>query len=135
VAVGLKSTLPAIVALVMDPVAELVAIDGVGPPDVGITVAFDVLDESAEPLLPPLGVRVPGPAGQVLESTLPIGLKGAFGPVLALLLDPRTEPVAVDRVGLRDPSVTVAFDVVQQLAEPLLPPRGVGVPYPAGQVL
>ena len=41
-----------------------------------------------------------------------VGVKGAFGVAWALRRDPLTELVAIDRVGLRDAGVTVAFDVV-----------------------
>ncbi len=85
-------------ALGSDPRAERVAIIGVGPWDAGITVVFDVVLESAEPLLPPVGLGIPCPAGQVLESALAIGLKGAFGVAGALHGDPTTERVAIDRV-------------------------------------
>ena len=100
-----------------------------------MTVAFDIVQESAETLLPPVGAGIPGPAGQVRESALAIGVKGAFGAVDALPTDPPTERVAIERVALWDAGVTVASDVVQQPAETLLPPVGVGVPCPAGQVL
>jgi hypothetical protein len=65
---------------------------------------------------------------------LAIDLKGASGVVVALRLDPGTERVAIDHVGLRDAGVTVAFYVVQGAAETLLPLVD-RVPRPAGQVL
>ena len=42
-------------------------------------MALDILQESAETLLPLVGVGVPCPAGQVLESAFAISVKGAFG--------------------------------------------------------
>ena len=134
-AVGVKDALGVSGALLADPCAELVAIDLVGHRDPGVTVAFDVVQKSAERLLPLLGEGVPCPAGQFLESALAVGVKGASGVVDALVCDPPTEPVAIDLVGRRDPGVTVAFDVVQESAEPLLPLVGEGVPCPAGQGL
>ena len=134
-AVGVKDAFGVVGALRGDPRAELVAIDRVGLRDAGVTVAFDVVEESTETLLPPGGVGVPCPAGQVFESALAIGVKGAFGVVVALPYDPLPELVAIDRVGLRDAGVTVAFDVIQESAETLLPLVGAGVPCPAGQVL
>ena len=77
---------------------------------------------------------LPCPAGQVRESALAIGVKGAFGVHAPLCKDPMTETVAIDGVGLRDAGVTVAFDVVLESAETLLPPVGAGIPGPAGQV-
>src|SRR5271165_5791161 len=81
----------------------------------------------SEPLRPAspagLGRRrcLPCPAGHVLELALAIGLKGAAVVVNALLAHPRAERVAIVCVGPWDAGVTVAFDVVQQSAEPLLP--------------
>ena len=69
------------------------------------------------------------------ESVLAVSVKGAFGVDVRCVIDPLTEPVAIDRVGLRDAGVTVAFDVVQESAETLLPLVGAGVPCPAGQLL
>ena len=42
-----------------DPTTEGVAIDGVGLGGAGVAVSFDVVQESAEILLPPVDVRVP----------------------------------------------------------------------------
>ena len=78
-AVGVKGAFGVVVALHGDPLTERVAIDRVGRRDAGVTVAFDVVAESAETLLPLVGVGVPCPAGQVLESVLAVGVKGAFG--------------------------------------------------------
>ena len=121
-------------ALRFDPLTELVAIDRVGHRDAGVTVAFDVVQESAETLLPLVGAGVPRPAGQILEPASAVGVKGASA-FVALHIDPRTEPVAIDRVGDRDAGVTVAFDIVLESAETLLPLVGEGVPRPAGQIL
>ncbi len=68
--------------------AELVAIDRVGLRDAGVTVALDVVQESAETLLPPVGDRVPGPAGQILKSALAIGVESASGAEAALVCGP-----------------------------------------------
>src|ERR1700737_3029095 len=46
-----------------------------------------------------------------------------------------TERVAIDRIGLRDAGVPVAFDVVLESAETLPPIVNAGIPYPAGQLL
>ena len=96
---------------------------------------FDVVEESAETLLPLVGEEVPCPARQLLESVLAVSVKGAFGVIAALTVDPRAEPVAIDRVSLRHPCVTVAFHVVEESGETLLPLVGEGVPCPARQVL
>jgi hypothetical protein len=66
-------------------------------------------------------LAIPRPTGQLFNPTLATGLKGAFGVVGALLPDPSTESLAVDRVGLRDAGVTVAFDKLFQQPEPELP--------------
>ena len=47
---------------------------------------------------------------------------------VALHVDPTTERVAIDRDGRRDAGGTVAFDVVPESAETLLPLVGLGVP-------
>ncbi len=108
-------------ALVRDPLTELVAIDGVGRRDAGVTVEFDVVLESAEVLLPLVGVDVPRLAGQFLEPAFAVGVKCAVGVEVALLVDPETEPVTIDRVQVRDARVGVAFDELFQQPEPELP--------------
>jgi hypothetical protein len=117
------------------PPAELVAIDRVRARDAGVSVLFDVLLESAEPFLPLVGLGVPCPAGQFLESALAIGFKDAFTVVCALHDDPLTELVAIDRVRVRDSGMSLLFDVVLESAEPRFPLVGVGVPCPPWQVL
>ena len=47
---------------------------------------------------------------------------------VALHVDPTTERVAIDRDGRRDAGGTVAFDVVPESAETLLPLVGLEVP-------
>jgi hypothetical protein len=133
-AISLQGAFDVVIALFADPCAELVAIDGVPLWDAGVTVAFDVVHESAEARLPLLGERIPCPAGQVFQSTLAISLQGAFAVVIALLADPCAELVAIDGVVVRDAGVTVSFDVALELAEDCLPPLGMGFPCPAGQV-
>jgi hypothetical protein len=65
-----------------------------------------------------------------------VGVKAASGVVIALPCDPRTERVViVVLVGPGDVSVTIAVDVALQVAKALLPPLGLGVPCPAGQVV
>ena len=134
-AVGVKGAFGVEGALLIDPLTKPVAIDRVGPRDAGVTVAFDVVLESAETLLPLVGVGSHVQPGRSCESALAVGVKGAFGVAVALRVDPHTERVAIDGVGPRDAGVTVAFDVVQESAETLLPLVGAGVPGPAGQVL
>ena len=46
--------------------------------NVGVTVTFDVVQEPGEALVPPLGVRVPRPAVEVLQPVFAIGAEGAF---------------------------------------------------------
>lgn len=103
--------------------------------DAGVTVAFDVFHEPAEALLPLVGEGVPFPAGQVMEPVFAVGIKGAVGMEVALRDHPLTEPIAIDRVGHWDAGVTVAFDVVLESAETLLPLVSAGIPCPAGQPL
>ena len=126
--------LPCLARCFIDPPTKPVAIDGVGLRDAGVTVAFDVVQQSAETLLPLVGAGLPCPARQVFESAFAVGVEHAFGVVDALQADPPTESVAIDSVGIRDAGITVAFDVVQELAEPLLPLVDDGVPCPAGQL-
>ncbi len=53
---------------------------------------------------------------------LAVGAKFAAVVVDVLLHDPRTNPVAIDRVvGLRNAGVTVEFDVVPESAKTLVP--------------
>jgi len=54
---GLKGALGVVVALRVDPRTESAVIDGVGDRDSGVTVAFDVVEKSAEPFLLPVGAR------------------------------------------------------------------------------
>ena len=77
-AVGVERAVGVVGALLIDPTTQLVAIDRVGQRDTGVPVTFDVAPELPEALLPPVGVRGAGPAGQLLESALTIGLKGDF---------------------------------------------------------
>ena len=125
-AIGVKGAFGVVAALLYDPPTEPVAIDRVGHRDTGITVALDVIQEPAESFLPSVGTGVPGPAGQFLESLLTVGVEGAVGVIPALYVDPLTEPVAIDRVGVQDAGVTVALDIVHESAETLLPQVGVG---------
>jgi len=67
-AISDKSAVSVLDTLFLDPGAELVAIDRVRPRHAGVTVAFDILLQTAETFLPPVGVRGPGSAGHVLES-------------------------------------------------------------------
>ena len=110
-----------LVALNADPLTELVTIDLVGHRNPRVTVVLDVFHEAAETLLPLIDERVPCPAGQVLEAAFRLGVKAAFGVAVALLTDPPAEPVTIDAVRVRDPCMTVAFDVVLEAAEALLP--------------
>ena len=112
-AVAVEGPFSMALALITDPRTEPVAIAGIALRDADVTVVCDVVQESPETLLPLVGEGVPCPAGQVFESTLATGLKGAFGVFAALHTDPLTELVAIARVGLRDAGVTVAFDVGQ----------------------
>jgi hypothetical protein len=114
----------------LDIPAYISAIDRVGLRDAGVTVAFDVVQESAETFLPLVGLAVPCPSGQVVESALAISLKGAFGAEVALRIDLMTELVAIDRVGHRDAGVTVGFDVARKSTEGLLPLVGARFPCP-----
>jgi hypothetical protein len=66
---------------------------------------------------------------------LAIGVEGALDVALALRHDPTTELAAIDGVRVRNASVTVAFDILQELAETLLPLLGLRAPCPAGQGL
>ena len=129
-AVRLKGAFGVVPALVIDPLAEPVAIDGVARWDASITVGFDVAQELEETLLPHVGEGVPCPAGQVLKLASAVCIKGAFGVPGPLLTDETTEVVAVDGVTLRDTGVRVAFDVVQQSTEALLPHVGLRYPCP-----
>ena len=99
-------------ALLRDPRTEPVAIVGVAERDAGVTVAFDVVQESAEALLPLGGVRVPCPAGQLLEFAFAVGVEGAFVVPLALRRDPLAEvvPRVVD-VPLWDSGTMECFDI------------------------
>ena len=133
-AIRFKGGLPVLGALLSDPRTEPVAIDRVQVRHSGVTVTFDVAQKLAEPLLPPVGTAVPRPAGQVLKSALAVGVKSALGMIDALLDNPRTEPVVIDHIRVRHSGVTLTCDVAQELAEPLLPLVGVGVPCPAAQL-
>jgi hypothetical protein len=124
-AIGAKSALVVPLTLTTDPPTEPVAIDGIGLRDAGVAVAFDVVEELTELLLPFVGVGIPCPAGQLLKPVLMVGVEGAFAPLDALLVDPRTEPTIVGYVAGRDAGVAVVFDVVQELAECLLPLGGI----------
>ncbi len=68
-------------------------------------------------------------------------VNGPFSKALALITDPRTEPVAIDGIALGDAGVTMLCDVFLESAETLLPrPKPssticTGVPCPAGQFL
>ena len=104
-----------------------------GRGNASVTVEFDVRDEPGETLLPLVGDWIPGPAGQLLKPPFAFGLESAFSAEAAYILDPLTQPVAVDGVRRGNAGVTVAFDVVQQLAEAFLPLVSTGVPCPAGQ--
>jgi hypothetical protein len=75
-------------------------------------------------------------SGRVISGVLscPVGTNGALGVESVLSLDPPAERVAIDCVRIRDQGVTVAFDVVQESAERLLPQAGDGVPCPAGRL-
>ena len=55
-------------------------------------------DESAETLLPVIGARIPCPPGQLAQSASAIGAEGSSVVLNASKYDPRTEPVAIDRV-------------------------------------
>src|SRR6516225_9326602 len=131
-ALGLKGPFGEVIPLRISPRTERVAVDRVGLRDAGMTVALDVLQEPSETLLPPVGPRVPVPAGQVLKTVLTVGFKG--GAPHALIADPLTELVVVGRVGVRHAGVTVAFDVKQESLESLLPLVGLAIPGPAGQL-
>jgi hypothetical protein len=63
-AIGVKDAFGVDDPLVADPITEVVAIDGVGVRDAGVTVAFDVTQQLAEAFLPTVGDAVPCPAGQ-----------------------------------------------------------------------
>ena len=76
-AVGVKAACKVRVALPTDPCTELVAVHRVGLRDAGVTVAFHVVQQSAETFLPQVGACLPCPTGQVLESLLAVGVKGA----------------------------------------------------------
>ncbi len=82
----------------------MVVIDGVRLGDPGI--AFDIAKELAEAVLPPGSAAVPCPAIQSLESVLAIGVEDPSGIEVELIADPRTELVAIDRIGLRDAGIT-----------------------------
>jgi hypothetical protein len=97
-AVGVKGSFSAPGALLHDPSTEPVAIDFVRRRDTGVRVAFDVVEESAEILLPRGGTSAPCPAGKLLESVFAIGVKSSFGVCVALVGDPLTEPVTIDLV-------------------------------------
>ena len=62
--------------MIIDPLTELVTINGVRGRDAGVAVAFDVVLKSAESFLPLIGVGIPCPTGQLLESTLTIRIEG-----------------------------------------------------------
>jgi hypothetical protein len=67
-----------------------------------------------------------------LEPVAALGTKGVSS--TALIADPCSELVAVDRVGVRDAGITMAFDVVQKSGEAFLPLVGVRTPCPAWQL-
>jgi hypothetical protein len=56
-AIGLKGAFGMENALLTDPSAKLKAIDAVVPRDSCVTMAFDVVQKSAEPFLLPVGAR------------------------------------------------------------------------------
>ena len=58
-AVGVKAAFGVLGALIADPHTELVAIDCGGQRDAGLTMAFDVAQQSAKTLLPLVGEEVP----------------------------------------------------------------------------
>ena len=60
-AIGIKPTLREETPLDSDPLTKPVAIDGVGPGDTGVTVAFDVARSRLKPSSH-LAAGVPGPA-------------------------------------------------------------------------
>ena len=66
-----------------------------------------------------------------LKTALAVGIKGSFGVLGTLPVDPCTELVVIDRVGRGNPSITLSFDVPHQLAVALLPLVGDRVPCPA----
>ena len=119
-------------ALIIDPLTELVTIDGVGLRDAGIAVAFDVVLKSAETLLPLRSFWVPCPGGKFFEPAFPVSWKGTLIEEDPTSLDPITELVSIDGVRGRDAGIAVVFDVVLKSAETLLPPGSVGVPRPTG---
>ena len=67
-----------------------------------------------------------------MESAFAVDVKGALFVALTLMTDPRTEPGAIDGIELWDAGVAVAFDVVEESAEFLLPVVDVGIPCPPG---
>ena len=134
-AVRVKLPLSVKRALCTDPRTERVAVDRVGLRDAGVTMVFGVVEELAKTLLPLGSGRVPSPARQVVKTPFAVSVKPAFGTEVALPRDPVAELVPADRVGLRHTRVTMAFDVVQEQAEPLLPRVREWVPSPTGYVL
>src|SRR5262249_52552929 len=134
-AVGIEGAFRLPVALRCHPLTELVAVlRGVGPQDTGITVEVNVVQELTESLLPLCGAGVPCPAGHFLKSAFAVGLKPAVGMEVALVIDPMTELEAMESVGPWDASVTVAFDVAQELVETLLPLVSGDVPQRLGEI-
>jgi hypothetical protein len=84
---GIDGSSGIVAALFFNPHAESVFFGHVGDRDSGVTVAFDVVQKSAETVLPPVDMRAPCPARQLLESALTLGLKGALRVVVALRVD------------------------------------------------
>jgi hypothetical protein len=121
--------------LLADPHTKVVATLPTGPRNVGVTVAFDVAQQSPEALLPPLSPPTPRPARQLLETIFAAGIKLAFGVLDPLLAHPLTELVTIDHVTCRDAGVTVELDVVQKPMESLFPLFGERIPSPARQLL
>ncbi len=75
---GVDGSSGIVAALFFNPHAESLVFGHVGDRDSGVTMPFDVVQKSAETVLPLVGMGVPCPAGQVLELALARDVECAF---------------------------------------------------------
>ena len=94
---------------------------------------LDIVQEPPKPLLPLLGMGIPGPAGEVLESTFTIRVQDVLSS--PLIADPLTELEILHHEIARNGGVTVVPGVVRESTESLLPCLCPRTPDPTAQFL
>jgi hypothetical protein len=88
-AVSTESACGLVGALLRNPCPKSIAINGaVSLRDSGMSFNFGVFNESTEALFPAVRVRIPNPAGQLLEAALPVGVESAVVVASTLSHDP-----------------------------------------------